>query len=203
MAIDITVISFETLAGPSVPQTPLHRTHRQKEILKLNCSQFANAQTNTAAHTIAQEMISNQLVYVPFTVDPFGDIGPAAHTLLHGPNPSSPYAYPSPTQAGQHTQRMWNQLQHAPQALLPKANKALSPPASTPSFAPSRWAIQTLALNLSTGLATHIATAIRACESPSATTPPQLDCHGTQYPTSLSMHNTLNPLPHYLHISPL
>jgi hypothetical protein len=156
-----------------------------------------------------QALLDNKILLLPFTVDPFGGLGSYAHTFLYGSTPnkySPPPAPPPPNWRSSlhlpHATTHFDQLQHIPTGLFPKATANYKPPPDTSPLAnplsPHRWAHHCLALNLSTSIANHIIRSItsarRSLYSPNT---PTLTTLGVPFP--YRVHTTfLDPLPYYI-----
>jgi hypothetical protein len=113
-------------------------------------------------HKIIAALNDQNILLYPFTVDPIGQIGPMACTLLHGHE-----TIPDPKAA---TMQPASQLAHARATatnsicgILPIANARWKQTKGDRWFAPSyqhmlpgQWATQVLHLNITTSLAAHI-----------------------------------------------
>lgn len=124
-------------------------------------------------------MLDAGAAVAPFNVDPLGDLGPTAHSLLFGkhncPLPSRPthisFAHP-------HAHRNCCLCKSLPGSLLPRAtsNWLKSKPtldSLVRAFTPTGWASQCLGLNPVTALSTHLNVSpskISAAQSQSLTT---------------------------------
>jgi hypothetical protein len=220
LAIDITTTSppqldDDTPTQPQLPATapdteparpahkpnPITKAHLDSLRLKLTRSQ----QVNNPEYF--QALLDNKIMLLPFTVDPFGGLGTHAHAFLYGTHKDTPNTPPAPpppnwrdTLRSTHAATHYDQLQHMPDGLLPKATKHYKPPPSTNTgtpMSPHRWAHQSLALNMSTFLAKHIlrslASARRSLHNP---TTPVTTTIGVPFPHRVTT-TFLDPLPTY------
>jgi hypothetical protein len=151
--------------------------------------------------------LDNKIMLLPFTVDPFGGLGTHAHAFLYGTDKDTPNkpAPPPPnwrdTLKTPHAATHYDQLQHVPTGLLPKATKNHKPPTTdttaTP-ITPHQWAHQCLTLNMSTFLVKHIikylASARRSLHNPNT---PDTTTLGVPFPNRVTT-TFLDPLPTYL-----
>jgi hypothetical protein len=180
---------------------PITKAHLDSLRLKLTRSQ----QVNNPEYF--QALLDNKIMLLPFTVDPFGGLGPHTHTFLYGTDKDTPNkpAPPPPnwrdTLKTPHTVTHYDQLQHMPTGLLPKATKNYKPPTTDTTAAtitPYQWAHQCLALNMSTFLAKHIirslASARRSLHNPNT---PELTTLGVPFPNRVTT-TFLDSLPTFL-----
>jgi hypothetical protein len=168
LAIDISVTKTPNPAPDRpVPQTaPRNNAHLDALRRKLSHTQGVHSPTYYGA------MLANNIMLLPFTVDPFGGIGHQAHLFLYGTTtkePTTPPDPPPPTWRNTlmpHAAAIYDQLQAAPQGLFPTATKHYKPPptpnTATPPLSPHRWGHHCLALNLSTFIAKHLLRSIAA-----------------------------------------
>jgi hypothetical protein len=205
LAIDITVTKTPDPAPgrPALQTAPLNKAHLDALRRKISHTHGVHNPT------YFQAMLANNIMLLPFTVDPFGGIGPQAHLFLYGKTTNEPTKPPDPPPTNwrntlqPHAAAIYDQLQSAPQGLFPTATKHYKPPpapnTATPAISPHRWAHQCLALNLSTFIAQHLlrsrATASKSLYDTTTTHTPAT--HGLPFP---HRHTTehLDPLPHYL-----
>jgi hypothetical protein len=205
LAIDITVTKTPDPAPdrPALQTAPRNKAHLDALRRKLSFTQGVHNPTYYSA------MLSNNIMLLPFTVDPFGGIGHQAHLFLYGTTTTEPAIPPDPppptwrTTLMPHAAAIYDQLQAAPQGLFPTATKHYKPPptpnTATPPISPERWGNHCLALNLSTFLAKHLLRSIAAASKSLFNTTE------THTPATLGLpfplrHTTehLDPLPHYL-----
>jgi hypothetical protein len=148
--------------------------------------------------TYFQAIIDNGIMLLPFTVDPFGGLGPHGHAFLYGTGSTtlSPAPPPLPphwkdTLATAHAKLLLTQLEHMPAGLLPKAAKAQQ---AATAAAPTGVS----PLNISTALAQHI---LRSLDNARATLPKQPSQPTTVLGPPLHTRTTtafLDPLPLYM-----
>ena len=145
-----------------------------------------------------QLLLTNRLMLLPFTMDPWGGFGHFANLFLHGqsspPLPSNWYKPRKPN-----VKKLLDLLPAAPRGLLPKANKAYSatlPKHQQPTYTPTQWALKTLATNTSLALASHIhKMTTKAYRSLHSDADIPLVCHFDPY-KALPVE-THTPLPHF------
>ena len=163
LAIDVTVTSPPVAPGvrPDPQINPIHKVHLHSLRSKLQ------SKLNVDAPTYFTALLHAGIILLPFTVDPFGGLGHFAHTFLYGSHHAPPPPPPNWIDSlSPHATHAYQQLLSAPKALLPKANRKYTAPlshsVSAVPFSPSRWAHQTIALNLSIHLASHLHKAMTA-----------------------------------------
>jgi hypothetical protein len=159
LAIDITITASPILTAAAhdtsdehTSLTPLQRVHSDSAKAKLNVPH-------------ASSLVHSNITLLPFTIDPLGGLGPFASRFLFSSSqlplptwtihsfPTNPLAYDlvqrlhqfSPTNISDHATRNWQSGQPVPLRFGHSHN----------SFTPTQWITQTLALNISTALATH------------------------------------------------
>ncbi|CAB9529751.1 expressed unknown protein [Seminavis robusta] len=125
--------------------------------------------TLSQAHLkLIRTLQSAGVILLPFTVDPFLGLGPFAQALLYG-SCHQPFPLPAPPwfdKLPPHSQLSYTNLLSAPTAILPTTDKHFEITTNymysidTQPYTPSRWAHQSLALNISTHLAQHFQRAI-------------------------------------------
>ena len=197
VAIDVTITRSTPATASTQPisQNLLHRAHIDSELEKLSCRHYSDSNNNVTAATFAHALLSEGILLLPFTIDPFGGLGPSAHKFLFGKTPKPPFTLcltgrrPAP-----HTRLLYAQLQAAPTALLTKATKAANLPADPTTYTPAKWAHQALGLNLSIALAKHIHTAIVNLSTPQHNQAPNTYV-GTTFITRTLPPTILDPLP--------
>ena len=198
IAIDVTITRSTPVTmstQPTSQRNPLHRAHLDSELEKLSCRHYSDSSNNITSASFAQALLAEEILLLPFTIDPFGGLGPSAHNFLFGTHPKPQYTL---TLAGRrpapHTHLLYTQLQSAPTALLPKATKAAHLPPDPTSYTPAKWAHQALGLNLSIALARHIHTATISLSTTTHSQAPNTYV-GTSFPTRTLPPTILDPLP--------
>ena len=138
----------------STPKS-LELAHLQALKQKLSGSRSAGIIPN---QEFLRQLLLNQIMYLPFTVDYLGGLGHHAHLLLYGTAPPPPITLTPNWDALQslRTKQLSKQLKAAPQGLLPLATKAFAAAVKDPTaFTPTQWAIKTLSVNFSHAIASH------------------------------------------------
>ena len=142
----------------------------------------------SSASSVSRDLLSNNILFLPFSVDSFGGIGPLAHRFLYGtPSslPSPPRLLPFPpelfTTSNPHASSV-SDLTHGPSGIchmFGRANrywsKSRSPDlfgSSYHSSCPGRWATQLFGINVSASMATCLCTCITRTLHKSKTTRP-------------------------------
>ena len=152
LAIDVTITTSPNASEDqpdSIPNT-LEKAHLQS--IKRKLSGADKASDTVPANVYMRHVIDNEILVLPFSVDPFGGLGPFASQFLHGKqDPPLEADWYNPQ--AQHTKDTVALLDSAPKGLLPKANKAYAPAAKSPDqqpkCTPTQWALKTLAINTS------------------------------------------------------
>lgn len=171
VAIDVTIPRAPPMAPPGL-LTPLtsnlaNRAHHVAAKRKF----YGSRATTISPSEFLSELTDHNVCILPFTVDQFGQLGSFAHDFLFGTKPIFPdtplpdpppwtrFTNPSAAAAFTFTRDC------APRALLPSATNAWHAITDTTthfgstyhSRSPTQWATQSLALNITTALHTHIA----------------------------------------------
>ena len=176
VAIDITIppapASLPVTLSSQLPSPhPLHVAHDQSIRKK-----FIGRTSQVDAALLIADLNANDVSLLPFTIDHLGGFGHFAHSFLFGPTPPPPFAPPPPKPPWTtpndfpHSPAFfaYQRALHTPNSLLDRASRQWriqtkhqvfhNPLRSTTS--PSRWALQSLSLNISLALATHISKAL-------------------------------------------
>ena len=166
LCLDVTCISMATKVPSDPPALAVDRHHERHENAK-----FRRNGSVDAARLQLQAMLRRKLLFVPFTVDPGGRIGPLAQQLLYPRNKSYPQPEPSSTRTStalslqEARQLCQDTLKSSPTAILAKADQGWrdlhgETPFHPNAALPSQWAHQTLALNITIALTLHLEQAL-------------------------------------------
>ena len=210
LAIDVTITTSPQLAPPGQPSastdqsapiiTTMDKAHQNSIGTKLNGHDKKNDLFPAPAYI--NNLLTAGNILLPFTVDPHGALGRYSHLFLHGskdapkpPQGTPHFARPSPT-----LKQALATLEAAPTALLPKATQATTtaaPPNNQRLYTPTKWAQQTLALNITTALAKHLHTHIAGATRNTMNTTEHLLCRTQPFQGS-APPTVLHPYPHFL-----
>ena len=177
VAIDITIPPVPPSASSLLPEQlpsphPLHAAHEGSARRK-----FIGRTSQVDAALLMADLNANHITLLPFTIDHLGGLGHFTHSFLFGPHPPTqfptipkpPWTHPNHFP---HTPAFfaYQRALHAPPSLLPSASRAWKNQtrnthrfgSSRSTTSPSHWAIQTLSLNISLALTSHLNTALPA-----------------------------------------
>lgn len=168
LAIDVTIPPPPPSSGASPTAATATTQHHKKERAKFEIS---GARTSVQ---VFEDLISEQILLLPFTVDHLGGIGTLAYRLLFGTDENkapTPTTTPPPNR---NSLLLYNMAygKHAPTDLLRRADENwtnLHPytrfGASYHTTLPSHWAQQFLGLNLTNLLSNHIHRALQKIQT--------------------------------------
>jgi hypothetical protein len=168
LAIDVTIPAPPPSSDASTTAATATTQHHQAERAKFSIT------GNRSYVRVFEDLVNQQILLLPFTVDHLGGIGTLGYRLLFG---HDPHKAPQPTTtkpSNRHSLLLYNAAYGtlAPTDLLRRAdeNWTRSHPYSRfgPSYhtsLPSHWAQQLLGLNLTTTLHNHFRKRIRTLQS--------------------------------------
>ena len=211
MAIDVTCphLTFEpdpTTEARPIPQNTLISEAHLQSIR----SKFLGPNHEAIVHSLfIPAMLHAGTTIVPFSVDPLGGLGPTAHALLFG----TQFDPPPPLPKGlsfqlPHANLAYQQYKSLPTGILNLATsnwikscpKTLDP--EIKAFTPTKWARQSLGLNLVTALAKHLHRALHKVRQASAqATHTRTRALGIPFRAS-TPHTILDPCPGFLQVTP-
>ena len=164
---------------------------RLAELDKFRGSDRINgAGVSSPASGVSQDLLSHNILLLPFAVDSFGGVGPLAHRFLCG----APSSLPSPPRIPPFSPDLFppsnplgvqvSDIAHGPsgvRSLFGRSNRLWSTLSPSGNFGnsyhstyPGRWAAQTLGLNIAVGTATYCRSCISKCLNHSSKRPPSV-----------------------------
>lgn len=174
LAIDVTVPSPPSSSrdAPLSSAVTVITQHREKEKEKFR------VRSSNDRNNVLNDLVNQNILFIPFSVDHLGGLGPLAHRLLFGPNDTKapPWSYVTSSNPDLRSIRLKNRAygEHAALSLLPRADAAWE--ANNPNKrygrsyhtqTPSQWATQFLGLNITFALSENILKLLRKHQHPS------------------------------------
>jgi len=167
-AIDVTItgsLQPAVTGGDSHSYTgSVTRHHQTAESKKFRGRDILTARTCVMGENIIRALNETNVVFIPFTVDPFGGIGPVAQKFLYGTRPDpAPDPLDFPTSATAALAYKNAMSKSAPTAILSLADKSWKDKGAHLSFSstyhawfPSTWGRQILGANINLSFAMHL-----------------------------------------------
>ena len=165
--IDVTITGSPSCCQDATTQTTTNiRQHMGKEIGKWR----GRSKRQDDGPSVIKGLLDNDTVLMPFTVGPWGDLGPMARRLLHGDELPDGASHPLTERSNEATTTMFNLAwsSESPSALLPRASKAWAIRHDHKWFGtcshdatPTGWARGFLSASMSRAITSHLLAGMR------------------------------------------
>lgn len=171
--------------------------HRLTERRKFHGHDTRSSGRVTSGQFVIEECNNNNIVLIPFTVDPYGGLGFFARSFLFGPPSRQNMPLPDNYQCEPARVAYYNTISlHSPLGLLPMADNYWKEEHASHWFTatyhattPSQWAQQQLGIHTLIAFGNHISASISRCQSrllKEQPPPKHLPGEGSRFPPTIS-----------------